>query len=249
MPDLFTTILLLGLIAAVAAYAQAVSGFGFALLAVPLAMPLVGVQEAIATATLLGFILTFSASVKLRSQVAWKPVMTVSAAAIVGMPLGLLILQWADPHYLALGIGCVVLLTVVVLAWGKLGQLGSRGGVLGAGFVSGALLSSTGMNGPPLVLAFQSLKMSPQQFRASLQATFTIADVFVLIGFVLVGALSWPITFQTLAAAPALALGWWLGDKTFHRLPPKTFRTVVLVLLGISGCSAIGQAAWQLIGS
>nr|WP_255498915.1 MULTISPECIES: sulfite exporter TauE/SafE family protein [unclassified Leucobacter] len=235
-------------IAAVASYAQAVSGFGFALLAVPFAMPLVGVQQAVVAVTLLGFILTFAASLKLRTQVSWKPVALISVSAIVGMPIGLLIMQWADSRYLSLGIGLVVLATVVVLASGGLGQLGSRGGVIGAGVVSGVLLSSTGMNGPPLVLAFQSMKMSPQNFRASLQVTFSLADFFVLIGFLIVGTLTAPLALQTLAATPAMALGWWLGDRTFARLKPGTFRVVVLVMLGVSGCTAVMQAVDGLIG-
>lgn len=241
------TILILAAIITLASFSQAVSGFGFSLIAIPIAMPFIGVQQAIAIATLLSLVLAASVAIKLRSEVEWNPTLTVTGSAIVGMPFGLALLLLLDSSYISLLIGVLVIASVVMLATGRLRSIGGRGGVLGAGFLSGMLLSSTGINGPPLVIAFQSMRMSPRTFRASLQVTFTIADFFVLIGFALVGTLTWSVALTALIVSPMLALGWWLGDLTFKRLNPRAFRVAVLIMLGLSGCMAVFQAVTQLL--
>lgn len=230
------------LISAGAAFTQAISGFGFAMLAVPLMAPLVGPQGAVVTTTMLSGLLTAGTSVTLRAQVHWRAVIIVSAAAICGIPLGLVALQLLDENWLALIIGLLVIAVTLLLASRVQWNLHGGSAMTAAGVMSGALLSSTGLNGPPLVAVFQSLRMRPQVFRASLQAAFLVQDGLACLGFVIVGRISGSTLAMVASSLPWLLVGWWLGDRAFGRVSERAFRRIVLGILLLSGVLAVGQA-------
>lgn len=230
------------LAAMVAAFVQAATGFGFAIAIIPLLVPLTGPQNAITAGTMLSGLLTLVAGSKERSHVHWRTARLVILSGVVGMPLGLLALRTMSPRALTMLIGCVVILFSVVIARGW--TLRPRTGVtVASGALSGALLTSTGMNGPPLVAALQAMGMEPRRFRATLQVIFSVQDGLALAGFALAGLLTRQSLFVVAVGAPAMTLGWLLGDRVFHRTSPKRFRTLVVVLLAISGAAALAHAA------
>lgn len=229
------------LIATVAGFAQSVSGFGFALLSVPLLIPWVGAPAAVVAATGLGFLLSVGTGIHQRAHIPWRTVFLVSGTALVGLPVGLLALRLLDARWLSLLIGCVVIGMTVLIARPRTRPI--RGPAIGvAGAVSGALLTSTGMNGPPLVLALQGLGLSPRAFRAGLQTAFALQDIAAIVGFTVVGRISADALTVIAAGVPGLAIGWLVGDRVFSRIDPKTFRRVVLGLLAATGTFAIVQA-------
>lgn len=235
------------IIAAASAYAQSVSGFGFAMLGIPLMIPVLGAPSSVVVATVLGFLLTIGSTVAERRYVQWRPVLTLSAAAVLGIPIGLAVLVLLDPRWLTLFIGVVVIGATMLLARRTAWHLTSTGSIVGAGLISGTLLSSTGMNGPPVVAIFQSRGIPPREFRASLQAAFAIQDVLAIAGFVIVARLDVTTAALAVSAIPALWAGWWVGDRTFRRLHQSAFRWVVLGMLLLSGILAVAQAIIQIV--
>jgi len=233
-------------IAALAAFGQAVSGFGFALISVPLLSLSLEPAAAVAVATMLGFVLTIGSSLQQRAHVQWRTVAVVSATGLIGMPFGLLALQLLDARWLSLVIGGTVIVMVVVLARrhrraAQDGQLPTRS-VAVAGALSGALLTSTAMNGPPLVAALHGMGLQPRPFRASLQAAFVLQDAVAIVGFALVGRVTGEGLTAVAAGIPGLLIGWLIGDFAFGRINPAAFRWIVLAMLMATGSLAIVQA-------
>ncbi|MEO3888375.1 sulfite exporter TauE/SafE family protein [Nonomuraea sp. B5E05] len=229
-------------IAALAAFAQALSGFGFALVAVPLLTLLVGPQTAVTVVTALGGLLALAIAVHQRRHVEGRTAVLVTGAGLVGMPLGLLAITALSARSLSVLIACVVLAFTLLLGRGVTLRRGA-GPAAAAGFVSGALLTSTGMNGPPVVAAFQAMKLEPREFRATLQATFCAGDALAVLGFIAVGRLTADSLLLTAVGLPGMAVGWWLGDRIFARTDPQRFRRIVLAVLVASACTALIQAA------
>ncbi|WP_417563330.1 sulfite exporter TauE/SafE family protein [Microbacterium sp.] len=248
MTDVLVTGAAIWVIAAVSAYAQSVSGFGFAMLGIPLMIPVLGAPSSVVVATVLGLLLTIGSTVAERAHVQWRPVLALSGAAVLGIPIGLAVLVLLDPRWLTLFIGVVVIAATVLLARRTEWHLAGTGSIAGAGLVSGTLLSSTGMNGPPVVAIFQSRGIPPREFRASLQAAFAIQDLLAIVGFVIVARLDLTTAALAVSAIPALWAGWWAGDRTFRRLHQSAFRWVVLGMLLLSGILAIVQAIVQIAG-
>jgi uncharacterized protein len=222
-----------------ASFAQAVTGFGFALVAIPLLAAVTGVQTAVVGVTVLSAVLTVGASVRHRREADWAVAGKLSVAALVGMPLGLLALMWLEQRVLTVGVAMLVLL----FAAATLRELRLRKGIIatgGAGLVAGVLLTSTGMNGPPLVAALQAMNFPPHRLRATLQATFSVQDILAVVGFALVGQLTADSWLVVVAGLPGVLIGWLVGDLVFARVPVARFKAVVF-------CTLLGSAILLLV--
>jgi uncharacterized membrane protein YfcA len=230
------------LVFAAAAAAQAVTGFGMALVAVPLMSVVIDPVAAVVSTTMVSFVLTGWTSVRERSTVERPVAVRLVVAALLGMPVGLVLLAELDEHLLKALIAGVLLLVVLLL----LAKVRLPAGALsqwGSGVLSGAMLTSTGMNGPPVVLTVQALGLSPRRFRGTLQAVFCAQDLVAVVGFAVLGYVTPVISVAALAGALAVPVGWWVGDRAFARLQPDRFRAVVLSMLALTAlvglCTAL----------
>lgn len=226
------------------AVAQAVSGFGFAMVTVPLLAVATDPRSAVVVAALAGTGLTLVAAVRERAHARWRVAGALSTASLLGLPVGLLILVLAPDRLLSLLIA-VVVLGCVALVWSGARLRTGAVGIGAIGVLVGVLTGATGTNGPPLVAAFHSLGYDPRTFRATLAATFSGTGLLGLAGFGFSGQVHAGNVRLALVALPAVALGWWLGSLVFHRIDPVSFRRIVLVgLIGSAGAAlARGLAA------
>jgi uncharacterized membrane protein YfcA len=216
-----------------AAAAQAVTGFGLALVAVPFLTVAMGPVAAVVSTTVVSLALTAWASLRERAHVERRVAGRLVVSALLGMPAGLLLLAELDERPLKAVIAGVLLLMVALLV----AKVRLPGGVVaqwGAGLLSGAMLTSTGMNGPPLVLTMQALGLAPRRFRGTLQTVFCVQDLVAVGGFVLLGYVTPLIGVAALAGVAGLPLGWWVGDRFFARLSPGSFRAAVLSMLALT---------------
>ena len=228
-------------IAALAAFTQSVSGFGSALIAAPLLTLIVGPRSAVVIITTLGLAMSTMVTVRQSRHVDWRLTATLAAMGLLGMPMGLLLLTKLDPRALTLAIAVLVLASALVLAtrWsGRPGPWMRRA----AGIMSGAMLTAAGMNGPPLVVTLQAMRLSPATFRATLQAAFCVQDLAAVTGFAVVGAITPHALVAIAAGLPALPIGWALGDTVFSRLDHALFRRVVIGMLVLSAVAAAASA-------
>jgi hypothetical protein len=108
--------------------------------------------------------------------------------------------------------------------------------------LSGALLTSTGMNGPPLVVAFQAQGMTPRVFRGTLSAVFVVQGAAGIALMAAVGEATTEVAAAVAVGLPALVIGWLIGNRAFHRLDPVVFRRIVLGLLVVSALVALVTA-------
>jgi uncharacterized protein len=226
---------------ALAAAAQAASGFGFALLAVPLLSFLVDAKAGVVGASVVGLGLVALMAARDHRHADRRAVGRAVTAAIVGMPLGLLIIGRVDDASLRTLIAAVVLCFTVLL-WRGLRLPDRPLTDVGAGLVSGVLSTSTGTSGPPLVIAFHGKGLSPVVFRATLAMAFLIQGTVSLGGFAVTGHLTHDALVVAAAGVPGTALGWLAGQRLFERLDPERFGRVVLVMLACSGVLTLVSA-------
>jgi uncharacterized membrane protein YfcA len=113
-----------------------------------------------------------------------------------------------------------------------------------AGATSGALAASVGVNGPPLVIAFQATEMAPAPFRATLQLCFFVQAAVAVGLFWSQGLVVRDVGSVLLVGIPAAAIGALAGDRLAPRVHEGPFRSAVLLLLGLSGALAVASALW-----
>jgi uncharacterized protein len=223
------------LIIGAAAFLQSLSGFGFSLLAVPLLALIVASKSAVVGSAGLGAIISLAVVARDREHVAWRTAAIFFGAALAGMPVGLLIIERVPERALQ-AIIAVAVLGFSALLWRDVQlRTHSLAMELGVGVSSGILSTSTGMSGPPLVMALHARRVPQQSFRATLAAVFACGSISSLLLFALAGQFDAQAERVLFAGAPALLLGIALGEWRFRRIRPERFRTLVLVLLIASG--------------
>lgn len=227
---------------ALAAGTQQVSGFGFALMAMPLLTVLVGPRDAVALEAVAGMAGGVAMAWSLRDQVAWVPLRRLLLGAVFGLPLGALVLGHVPETPLRIAVAVAVVVMVVVLASGVRMADESPRTEVGAGFVSGVMGTSIGISGPPVVLVLQAARMEQHRFRATAVTFFVLTNIAVLpllLGTGVADVDRWP---AAVVAVPAAILGNRACAGLAQRVPPERFRALVLVLLVLAAGAALAAA-------
>jgi uncharacterized membrane protein YfcA len=205
------------------------------------------VPDAVAVTSLLA--LVNSAAL---ARTAWRhiPFATVGpmlAGSFAGMPAGLVVLLLAPDDALRLAVAGSTLLLTAALALGL--RIGDRHlpSELGVGMIAGILSTSTGTNGPPVVLYLQGREHPPIEFRAALAAFFTLSGAVSLIVLSASGVITADALVLSAAGLPAVVVGSLLGHWLAPRIDPARFRTMVFVLLVVSAAVAAGAAIARIL--
>jgi uncharacterized protein len=233
-------------LAAVAAFAgaavQSATGFGFALVLSPALFAVMDPVEAVTALLVLGLALNLLVLFEggRPEHVDWRALAPMLAAAVPGLAIGAVALTELSKEALQVAVGVAV---IAAAGW----QLRRRAGrahpppavAWGAGFVSGALTTSISVSGPPLVLWLEARGVRPEEFRASLAASFLALN---LAGGVILVALEGSGAFDAGAVALLLVLvvsGYALGAVAFRRLDRDRFFNLVLVLVALTGAASV----------
>jgi uncharacterized protein len=235
-------------LAAVAAFAgaavQSATGFGFALVLSPALFAVMDPVEAVTALLVLGVALNLLVLFEggRPEHVDWRALAPMLLAALPGLALGAVALTQLSKAVLQVTVGVAV---IAAAAWQLRQRRGARvrrlGGAAGlaAGFASGALTTSISVSGPPLVLWLEAHGVRPEEFRASLAASFlalNLAGGAVLLAAEGVGALDAGEVALLLALVVA---GYALGALAFRRLDRERFFNLVLVLVALTGAASV----------
>lgn len=226
--------LLLLAVAGVAAggLAQSVTGLGFALVAAPGLIALLGPSRGVAVVVLLG---TLASVIPLCGQ--WRDVLvrdglTLLVPTLLATPVVGALVAGADTTTVAVAAGVAVLLGVALLWRGlRWPRLHSVPGAVAAGLASATLNVVGGVGGPPVALYAANAGWGPTQTRATLQAFFLVQGVVTVavVGLVL------PDPAMVLALAAGAGAGMWLAP----RIPPERARHAVLAVAAFGGVGLI----------
>jgi hypothetical protein len=164
------------------------------------------------------------------------------------MPFGLALLLGVPGDFLRIGVGAVSIAMAVALAAGFSLPAPGRAGTLAVGGVSGVLCTSIGINGPPVVLFLQALRLPTDVFRAGLSTFFVLNGFVSLTIFVFSGVIGVDTLPLVALGLPALFVGHWLGRRLLPRFGPTTFRRFVLFLLVASASTALVDGLLRTFG-
>lgn len=229
-------------LAGIAAFIQAISGFGFSLFVVPFLAVLVGAKEAVVLSNLLSTGMTAFQSFNLRSGIERRTVSILLVGSYLGMPLGLAILLIVDPSVLTAIIAIAVATFTLLLMRGLRLHDGGTPGDLATGFTSGVLNTSTSMSGPPVVIYLQGKGLSPLAFRSTITAFFLFNSIGALGLLALSGQISVDLLVAAALSAPAVVAGALAGNRVFPRINERYFRRIVYAILLVSAAVAFANA-------
>ena len=215
----------------IAAVLQTISGFGFSLLAMPLLSIFVDIQDAVVIATLCGI---FTNAVHLRKDfqlVERSIARRISLSALIGMPLGVVVLSVFSATQMRAIIGAVIVVLVFLMMRNFILKTENTNVDIVLGAFSGLLATSVSTNGPPLVFLLQSKQLDPWRLRATLAYVFTISGCASFIVLMIAGKGSIEAFQYAMLSLPAMYLGTVVGRKARLRVTQEAFKRLMYVLL------------------
>lgn len=223
-----------------AAFLQGLTGFGFALIALPLLGFFLSIKVIVPLVVLLAVMVSAYLSIRLRAAINLKSTYTLMLATIPGIPLGVFALKHVPQQGLALGIGVLMVLFTSYLLLYKPSplKLGMPITAL-AGFSCGALGSSIGAGGPPVIIYASLQPWDKNQTKATLSFYFTFVGLLTVISHAVSGMLTGETLSLYAKGLPALVLGLWLGTTVYKRLSDHGYKKLAFILVFLLGCMMI----------
>jgi uncharacterized membrane protein YfcA len=228
-----------------ASFVQTLSGFGFALMVMPLITFALGLRTAAPLVALAGLTLYTVNLLRHRAAFNLKEVLPVGIAAALGVPVGVWVLANANETLVRQLLGLMlVAYASYALARPKAPRLQSRRWAYPAGFAAGCLGGAYNTPGPPAIV-YGSLRRWPKdEFRAALQALFLLTGLLVVASHVVAGHVTVQVLHLYLYAAPALGLGILVGSRADRWVDANRFRTLInamVLVLGVALATGLGR--------
>jgi len=211
------------------------SGFGSALIYVPLISAIYDPRTAAVTFLLIDAATGIALLPTVWREADWREVLPLAVAAVVAGQFGSLILQYADPTALRWGITVVVLTVLAVLmsGWRYHGKP-ILIVTLAVGFVAGILGGAVQIVGPPIILYWLGSASVAAVVRANFTGFFALFAWALFITYLMRGLLSAPMIALGCILGPLQILSLSSGTRLFHLASATTYRRVAytIILIG-----------------
>lgn len=223
---------------------QSATGFGFALVSAPVLFAVLDPGEALTTLILLAAVLSLLVLFAERRdlEVRRGDVLRLTAWAVPGLAAGVVVLRAVDKPVLQVGVGVAVIAAALIDLRGTRGVAGGAPWpVAPVGLAAGALTTTTGVNGPVMVMYYLRTGGDQHQVRDSMAATFLAFSPLAVAALAVGGRLGFG-HLDPLELAGLLGLvvaGRPVGRALFLRMSAPMFRTAGVTLALLAGLGSV----------
>lgn len=224
----------------VAAILQSLSGFGFALIVMPVLTLVLGLRAAAPMVALTALTLYTINVLRYRRSIDLGEVFRLGLASAVGVPIGVWLLSSVDEHLFKQVMGAsLIAFALYSLFRPAISWRPGRSWVYPAGFLAGCLGGAYNVPGPPVVI-YGSLRQWPRdEFRGILQSLFLINGSLVVTSHLLAGNVTTQVLTYWIYAMPPLLLGVLVGSLADRRVNRDAFRVLVQVMILLMGIALV----------
>lgn len=243
-PDL---LLPLGLVCVLAFAVETALGFGATLISIALGAFFVEIEELLAALVPLNLAVSSYVAIRYAKAIDTSFLLRqLLPLMAIGLPIGFFVLSTLDASATKRAFGAF-LVVVSVLELARMREPGpstrrpsvwiERGLLVLGGAIHGAF--ATG--GPMAVYVASRAIEDKGAYRATLSALWTVLNLAMVFGYLVRGTLSSSSAGLAVGLAPSIALGMLAGEVLHARVPTRTFRVVVFVLLALAGLMLLAR--------
>jgi uncharacterized protein len=241
MPDLIPTDLsprgLAFLLASafIAALARGFSGFGAALIFLPLAATVVDPKIASPLLLITDAVLAVGFIPDAWRNANRREVGTMGLGALIGIPLGTILLVRMDPLVIRWGIVVLAtaMLTLLMSGWRYRGRP-TAPLTFGVGGFAGVCSGAAQVGGPAVIAYWLGSSSPAATIRASIILYFTISTAIAMVSYFVGGVLTMTVLKLALVVGPVYGLGLFLGAKLFGVADESLFRRICYALIVVA---------------
>ena len=239
---MLTNILLAGLVIFLTNTAEAITGFGCTVMALPFITAIFGIEIGVKVLTIISFTLASYTIISKWKYINFKVFFTIFPIMLLGLPIGMQLFRNIDPFYLkkalAIFITCVAISQLYLFFKKAENKVEKPTSILKTIILlfSGGIVQGAFSSGGPLVVLYAKSKLKHKtEFRATLSLLWVTLNTVILTRFFIEGTLTSEICFTYLKMVPFLIMGIILGEYLHHRISQRIFSLVVYIGLLITG--------------
>jgi uncharacterized membrane protein YfcA len=237
------TFALVSLIFFIAGFAQGLSGFGSALIAMPLLTVFVDVKTAVPLCVLNSLLISLYLGYKLKDHIKLKNVMPLTIGSLPGIYLGVSFLKSVEPDLIRILLGIMIILYCVYSFFSTPGPRKlHRAWAYIAGFGTGFIGSAFSAGGPPAIIYTALTGTSKDNIKATLTGFFLIANIIVVVSHAASGLTNAAVLKHFLFSAAFLQTGVIIGSRIYDRTDTQGYIRIILVVLMILAIMMIVSA-------
>ena len=215
-----------------ASFVQGFTGFGFAIITVPILSILIDIKHAVPLVAVCGFVINLYLFIHMRKEINFREVKNLIISGIVGIPLGSILVLLLHTFILKKILAIIVILFVFLSTFRiiKPKVLNSKWGYL-FGFLSGILAGAFNTSGPPVLIYFYLQQADKLQQKASITGYFMISSIFVLIFHAVTGVSTIEIWIEAFKYLPLIIVGIVAGHFLFYKITTGFYNKLILLVL------------------
>lgn len=234
------TLILLCVSVLVAGIARGFSGFGAALIFIPMASAVIGPK--MASPILLAIDLVCAAGLlpDAARRADKKDVGAMSVGAAFAVPAGVALLVYADPVLVrwVISITALMFLMLLMSGWRYTGKP-SAPLAAGVGVIAGVYSGAAQLGGPPVVAYWLGGVNPIATVRANIVLYFAISSIFSAISYFYAGLLTPAVFVLCILCGPLYGAGLFCGARLFGLASERTFRRICFALIGLAAVVSI----------
>jgi uncharacterized protein len=208
------------------------SGFGSALIYVPLISSIYDPKIAAATLLLIDFIGGIPFGIAAIHLCRWREVAPLTFASVLAIPFGTVILLYVEPTRLRWLVAAVALLALAIIASGwRLHDRPKWPLTILVGTVCGFLGSAFQMDGPPAAIYWLGSTTSTAIVRANLMVFIVLNSATIFVWYLLAGLLTPNVLTLAVLFGLPFVLSMKFGAYLFHSAFGRLYRRVVYTVI------------------
>jgi uncharacterized membrane protein YfcA len=228
-----------------AGFVNGITGFGAAMVAMPLVTQGMDITLAVPACSLMVCVVSLEQGWRYKGHTDWRRIRPVLIGAFPGAFVGFLLLRHLPPQHLKATLGIFL---VAYACWGLFlegGKVRVIAGIWGyaAGLLSTMFGSAFSFNGPPLAVYASLSGWGKAVSKAGLAMTFIATSGLMVLAQVCAGAQNSVTLTAMLIGAPAAVFGSWLGWLASRTMGDTTYRKLFFGFIACTGLHFCWQAS------
>ncbi len=228
--------LLTGCIFLVAGFVQGLTGFGSALVAIPLLSLIIDIKAAVPLCILNGLVITIYLALHLRRHLDRRKILPLVLGSIPGVVVGATLLKRVDSDIIRFCIGLLLVSYSLYNLLARPRPFGlARGWGWVAGFLTGAIGAAFSAGGPPAIVYSTLAGWKKEEIRATLSGFFVANGIVTAAVHALTGVSSLATVQLFFVTAPFVLLGTALGSRVTSRIDQRIYLRIIFAFLVVMG--------------
>ncbi len=224
-----------------AAFVRGLTGFGMAIILVPLLGMIMPPGEAVVLGIILQLLIGPVGFKRIAADADRRTALPIAALAMLATPIGMIALTSVTPDVarLLIAIVAIAAFLLILMPQHPDGHRPGRVSIGATGIASGILTGFAAMPGPPVVPFYLRQRIAPGVARASMMLVFFATAIAGTLASLWLGLATAKLFILSLLLFVPMWLGDRFGTRLFGRVPVRVWRSIVALVLGIAGLSAL----------